>query len=822
MAESSLIAAGSASEMARVLAPYAGEELASAALVELLWPTSLGGFQELPHPSRILLEHEHSQGFASGWLGWRVGELYDKMLEDTDLGGLWQKRMKALLQLPRLVNAADSTPKALETAEFVRQALREIPQSSINLEHNIGGIFRGVAIQEIIWEERTRGPLAGAWLPADVIDRPMWRFTFHLATRRLYLRRRGSLPFEAPDFKFTCFTHGTKDNPWGKGLGDPLYWFWFIKRHAAKFWAMYVERFSCPAVDATYQHRQGGSPEAATFNEEQQRLLLGLIEAVRFGAGFVHPEGTIIKFLEASRGGDSSYSAFIGWLTRGMALLVLGEVDTSGLAKGPGSFAKSDVSNDVRLETVNHDAELLGSFETENLIKWIVMVNFGPDAPVPHMVYDAMDAGDRTVRSAGIQAALAAGEKVPRSYARRTWQIPALIAGEEVLEPPSLPAAPAQPAPALSFARLAANDLSPLGAAVEGRDADLQAVADLFLAVTTDYFAAQQASIVQLWGNGATPPADLLQQLMRGRQPTRHADALLAAQIHGAGLSMLHLRDEQVRTSPDRRLSFELPPDLARAASPATAEEFWRLLLALPRDVFDALVEPLRKVAFSAAGLAEATSLVEVQALLHRAIAESMDRATFVKELDELYQRLGLAPDSPWHAQLVYANNVRQASHLVRYQQTVGNKAAQRLLPYLFWWTVDDERVRHRPEHDHRVMHGFVAATDHPVWQTWWPLAGHNDRCGIGTINVVEARRRGLTGSEPSGPWPLSPETGARAMPDPGFVGAPNLEQIAARIAGQLRDLAGRAAADGSDGDLSAALSALFASLGLSASGGLS
>jgi hypothetical protein len=69
-------------------------------------------------------------------------------------------------------------------------------------------------------------------------------------------------------------------------------------------------------------------------------------------------------------------------------------------------------------------------------------------------------------------------------------------------------------------------------------------------------------------------------------------------------------------------------------------------------------------------------------------------------------------------------------------------------------------------------MHGMVFAVDHPIWKTWWPPAGHNCRCEIGFISAEEAKARGYAGPEPTGPWPLDPNTGLPALPDPGFSGA--------------------------------------------------
>ncbi|HEX3129018.1 MAG TPA: DUF935 family protein [Thermoanaerobaculia bacterium] len=410
----------------RQLRPYVGELGADPMLFRGFGAS--GRWQEIPHPSRFVRERSE--------IGDRVGEIYSRMIDtDTTLAGLWEKRVKAVLALPRFIRPADSSPAAEETALFVRTALSRIPLRVVPVAHTLEAVLKGVAINEVLWERVTRGPLAGAWLPADLIDRPMWRFGWSAADRSLQIlgSRPRLEPIPAPPMKFQVLTYGTKDNPWGRALLDRLYWVWYLKKHASKYWALFVERFAQPLAKGTYAHKPG--QEAA--NKEHQERLLAILNALRTGTAIALPEGLDVAFLEANRGGDASYAAFLSWLDRAEALLLLGEVDTSGLAKGPGSFAKSQVSNEVRLETVVHDAHLLGSFETDTLIRWIVLLNFGPDAPIPKSVYDATDAADRDQRMRGINAALNDGVSVPLGYYRMTHRIPAPAEGEPTVTRPT-------------------------------------------------------------------------------------------------------------------------------------------------------------------------------------------------------------------------------------------------------------------------------------------------------------------------------------------------------------------------------------------------
>src|SRR5215210_4953950 len=176
----------------RQLRPYVGELGGDPMLFR-----SIGRWQEVPHPSRFVRERSE--------VGDRVGELYSRMIDtDTTMAGLWEKRVKAVLALPRFIRAADSSPAAEETALFVRSALSRIPLRVVAISNTLDAVLKGVAINEVLWERATRGPLAGAWLPADLIDRPMWRFGWLSADRTLHVvgNRLRFEPVPAPPMKF--------------------------------------------------------------------------------------------------------------------------------------------------------------------------------------------------------------------------------------------------------------------------------------------------------------------------------------------------------------------------------------------------------------------------------------------------------------------------------------------------------------------------------------------------------------------------------------------------------------------------------------------
>jgi len=270
----------------RQLRPYVGELGGDPVFLR-----SFGRWQEIQHPSRFVRERSE--------VGDRVGELYSRMVDtDTTMAGLWEKRVKAVLSLPRFIRAADSSPAAEETALFVRTALSQIPLRVVPISNTLEAVLKGVAINEVLWERVSRGPLAGAWLPVDLIDRPMWRFGWSASDRSLHvvgnLLQREPLP--APPMKFQVLSYGTKDNPWGRALLDRLYWVWYLKKHASKYWALFVERFAQPLAKGTYPYKPG---QEATNKEHQDRLL-AILNTIRTGTAIALPEGLDVAFLEAT------------------------------------------------------------------------------------------------------------------------------------------------------------------------------------------------------------------------------------------------------------------------------------------------------------------------------------------------------------------------------------------------------------------------------------------------------------------------------------------------------------------------------------------
>lgn len=798
----------SPSRAASILARYGEEELASESRVSLLPNLS---------SSTLFEEWRHSGEAVANNPGKRPGELFGSLKRRSMvLPGLLGKRRDAVASLPRSIHPADGTPEAREVADFVRLALGMIRQRATVIAKQAEVPWWGCQVFELFWGKPTSGPLAGKIVITDIKDRPLDRFAFQRRTGELHVRKAASLrPELPPPGKFWTLQWGTRDTPWGAPLADDVYWLVELERVGWRGWGGQLDRFGAPWTIGKYPSRPD-STEGRSANDRDVATLFEAMRSLRANKSIAIPQHVDLGLLESTLSGGN-FGQFLQLIHRGLAIAILGEVDTSGLAEGPGSFAKLLVTNSLRIEKLLGDAHFGQTAENDALINWLVYLNFGPDAPRPTSVWEVGEAEDRKTRQEGIQGALSVGLSVPEHLARMAYGVREPLPGEPVLAPRAASATTPtdHPAPALSVRgrrlSLAAGDEEPdFDALAVERLAALDDLAEAFLPATFAHSGQLQAEILRLFQEGRVADGTALSQLVARVDLVGPADAFAAGLVHASGLALRALSDD----GGPGLLSLASAVPFAQATTPQAAVAYWERLLGLSKDIFRELLPRLRRLAFAVQGVQDATLIGSLQKVLGRAVAEQMGYEEFTLETGRLFEQQGSVPLADWHARLVWQNAVRTASHAAQWERTVGNPAAHRLFPYLRVTTAADDAVRDRARHNHQIVHGFVAAIGHPFWETWWPIFGHACRCYVNVITRSQAARLGYTGAEPVGPWPTDPRTGAPAQPDPGFAGAPTFDRLASDEESRLADYVRSTDATGS-ADLRAALDLLLRALGI-------
>lgn len=361
------------------------------------------------HPSRILATRSYKENRLL-----KLGELYEVMFEaDPDLFAIYLKVRDAFGQLPREIIPPTNTPEATKIAEFCHEALSEIEDFSVNIEHQCEALPKGIAFDEMIWGEMEGGEFNGAFVPKRMVDRPMDRFGF--VRGKLFVRMPDGRA-EALDGKFLVHRMGTKDSPWGRPLLDRLYWMYFCTKHGWNMYSHYIEKYAAPTAWVKYI-RQKAADEAETklANQREQQAAANIGRAFQANSSIATPDDMTLELVQANMNGAANYGEFISLCNRAKALIFLGEINTSGLRPGTGAYASDEHAGKLLRQKVVLLARGISSHFRDHLLRPMVRLNFGPQAPVPRMVFDELEVEELQARREGIKMLLEAGLPVVAS-----------------------------------------------------------------------------------------------------------------------------------------------------------------------------------------------------------------------------------------------------------------------------------------------------------------------------------------------------------------------------------------------------------------------
>jgi phage gp29-like protein len=376
-----------------------------------------------------------------------VYELFAEMTaKDGHLYAVLQTRLNGLLGLQRRITpGASADTRALQSADFINHALDRIPRLAELLRSLLDGIAKGFAVVELVWNYDPDGHL----LITDWIAHPQEWFAFSPSGELLLLsppfRDPGTVPadpvyasipsratfpareaFPAPPRKFIVLRFGADlRNPYGLGLCQHAYWYYWFKKNTLKFWAIFNERYGSPAAIATY--KPGTTPE-------DRRRLRDILEALQTDSSIIIPESVELKLLEQARGGNAqSYREFLDWCNDEISKIVLGATLTAGEGRRSGSLALGSVHQLVRQDYIDADARLLEEVLNESLVRWLCELNLGAAAPRPRLLIETESPEDLQARMAVDKNLLGLGVSLPLSYFYTQYGRPAPTPGEQPL-----------------------------------------------------------------------------------------------------------------------------------------------------------------------------------------------------------------------------------------------------------------------------------------------------------------------------------------------------------------------------------------------------
>lgn len=287
-------------------------------------------------------------------------------------------RKRAVAQLEITIDPASDSARDAEIADFVR-----LFTSWMNLEDEIFDILdavgKGYSCTEIIWETSAR-----QWMPKRLVwvdprfivfDRQNLRTPLLKSLENGRLDPTGGVPL-AP-YKFIWFELRAKSGlPMRSGLARAVAWCYLFKNFDIKGWIQFAEQYGRPI-------RLGKYHAAATA--EERRTLLRAVRAIGADAAAIIPQGMEIAFEQPANTSSAAdfYERLAKYMDQQISKLVLGQTATTDAIAGGHAVGREH--NDVRNDIERADCRALAAVLTDQVIRPMVDLNFGPQKAYPRL-----------------------------------------------------------------------------------------------------------------------------------------------------------------------------------------------------------------------------------------------------------------------------------------------------------------------------------------------------------------------------------------------------------------------------------------------------
>jgi phage gp29-like protein len=351
------------------------------------------------------------------------GELWMALEEmDPHVLGESEKLAESVLSIRPQLLPADDTQAAIDAAEFVRLHLLEHPQFP-DLQTLLGYTpLTGVQAAEIVWRRDGKAitiqefrRIQHSWLLYAGHDG-------YLRDSPLIITDSEPMGIEPQPAQIVIMEHKPLiKHPSRTGKWRTIAIIALLKRYGWDDLAIYSERCGVPATIGKYPIGAG----QGTIDE-----LWEAVQALSGNGRVVVQDGTSIT-QETQQGNlsGSLWMAATEMYDKAISKAILGQT-LSADSSGTGSYALGVTHENLRYEQVLRTGRRIASVITEQVIKPLILFNFGTSAPVPVLNYVA----PKSVSRDQVQMLLQASQLVdiPQYYVYELLGIPRPEKGDEV------------------------------------------------------------------------------------------------------------------------------------------------------------------------------------------------------------------------------------------------------------------------------------------------------------------------------------------------------------------------------------------------------
>ncbi len=379
------------------------------------------------HPTRGLTPSRLAQIMEDAERGDLTAQcdLFEDMEEkDGHIMAELGKRKRALLGLDWDIKPPrNATAQEERVAGLVQDIILDIPDFEDVLLGMADAIGYGYSCSEMEWTKRQY------YQPVCIEHRPPRWFKVH-SSQRNQLRLRDNSEQGAELWKAGWITHIHKAKSGDiarSGLHRALAWPFLFKNYSVRDLAEFLEIYGLPV-------RLGQYPRGAT-DSEKNTLLRAVVNMGHAAAGII-PEGMLVEFKEAAKGGSDPYEAMISWCERTQSKAILGGTLTSQADGASSTNALGNVHNEVRRDLLVADARQIASSLTRHLVFTLCQLNGWASDPLrcPRFEFDTVECEDLALYADAIPKLVSVGVPVPVSYVQNKLRIPEPEGNEPILQ----------------------------------------------------------------------------------------------------------------------------------------------------------------------------------------------------------------------------------------------------------------------------------------------------------------------------------------------------------------------------------------------------
>ena len=270
----------------------------------------------------------------------------------------------------------------------------------------IKNIFSKLKLRRII-EEMLEAPLIGFqplevyWqkvfidnqqyiVPRDIIGKPQEWFSFDSHNQPRFNAMGNVIGELLKPKKFLIVQHqASYNNPYGDAVLSKCLWPLVLKKGGMRFWLKFTEKYGMPHFVGKTDE-VSGTPRYKSFEDALEDLIQDASAVI-----------STTESIDVLNGGSttanvSGYDMLVGFCNTEISKALLSQTLTTEIGQNGGAYAASKTHNEVLQTVIGADKYLVETALNE-LIKWIIEINFGKDIIPPKFIMFAKEDVDKPI-----------------------------------------------------------------------------------------------------------------------------------------------------------------------------------------------------------------------------------------------------------------------------------------------------------------------------------------------------------------------------------------------------------------------------------------